>query len=96
MPEIKKIDKQLMSKIDNIIFDLGGVIVGLDEQLTKDAFNSIIGLSEISGTKYTQYFHDIETEQFQRKHLDMRSVKLQRKMGLKLQVMISLIMRGIK
>jgi putative hydrolase of the HAD superfamily len=56
----KDLSPDFLSGIDNIIFDLGGVIVRLNETLTKDAFFDIIGLSEISGTEYTKFFHMIE------------------------------------
>ena len=58
--QVNSITPDFLDSIDNIIFDLGGVIVGLDEQLTKDAFNEIIGINEIAGTEYTEYFHKIE------------------------------------
>jgi glucose-1-phosphatase len=58
--QIESINQDFLSGIENIIFDLGGVIVGLDEQLTKSAFKELIGINEISGTPYTDYFHQIE------------------------------------
>ena len=61
--QVNSITPDFLDSIDNIIFDLGGVIVGLDEQLTKDAFNEIIGINEIAGTEYTEYFHKIERGQ---------------------------------
>lgn len=61
MKQLSKLTPEFLSNIENIIFDLGGVIVGLDESLTKDAFREIIGLDQIAGTKYTEFFHKIET-----------------------------------
>ena len=66
--QIDSINQDFLNGIENIIFDLGGVIVGLDEQLTKNAFRELIGIDEISGTPYTDYFHQIERGEISEKN----------------------------
>lgn len=62
---ILKLESELsegfLSKIENIIFDLGGVIVGLDESQTKEKFKNLLGLVDYSNGAHVKHFHDIET-----------------------------------
>lgn len=61
MITIDYIDEHVLKTFENIIFDLGGVIVGLDESLTREKFRQLLGLEDYSSGPYSKVFKDFET-----------------------------------